>query len=95
MKIYYFFSHDEQLVQRAKPPTPTKPDNINVPQLLATQQFGVSLQFIVDNNGGEVIPPIVRQCVEYLDNPDGKCFYIFVAYNTQKQIKIFCARRRV
>ncbi|KAG8222334.1 hypothetical protein J437_LFUL001877 [Ladona fulva] len=38
---------------------------------LETQQFGVSLQFIKDHNGGEVIPPIVRQCVEYLSQPDG------------------------
>ncbi|KAL1130624.1 hypothetical protein AAG570_011866 [Ranatra chinensis] len=35
-----------------------------------TQQFGVSLQFIKDNNGGQVIPPIVRQCVEFLTTPD-------------------------
>ncbi|XP_077302594.1 rho GTPase-activating protein 1-like [Arctopsyche grandis] len=37
-----------------------------------TQQFGVSLQFIKDNNPkmSESIPPIVRQCVEYLSQPD-------------------------
>lgn len=37
---------------------------------LATQQFGVSLQFIKENHGGEVIPPLVRQCVEFLSSPD-------------------------
>jgi hypothetical protein len=39
---------------------------------LPTQQFGVSLQFIKENNGGQVIPPVVRQCVEYLTTPDGE-----------------------
>lgn len=41
-----------------------------------TQQFGVSLQFIKDNNPKMIdsIPPIVRQCVEYLSQPDGKTF---------------------
>lgn len=38
---------------------------------LITQQFGVSLQFIKDNHGGEIIPPIMRQCIEYLSQPDG------------------------
>ncbi|CAG5039381.1 unnamed protein product [Parnassius apollo] len=37
-----------------------------------TQQFGVSLQFIKENNGNMVdsIPPVVRQCVEFLSQPD-------------------------
>lgn len=35
-----------------------------------SQQFGVSLQHIKENNGGDVIAPIVRQCVEYLSQPD-------------------------
>ncbi|KAJ3664410.1 hypothetical protein Zmor_008584 [Zophobas morio] len=33
------------------------------------QQFGVPLQFIKDNYNGP-IPPVVKQCVEYLDQPD-------------------------
>lgn len=37
---------------------------------LPTQQFGVSLQFIKEHNGGQVIPPIIQQCVEYLSTPD-------------------------
>lgn len=38
----------------------------------STQQFGVSLQFIKDNNPSMVgaIPPVVRQCVEFLSQPD-------------------------
>ncbi|XP_049884728.1 rho GTPase-activating protein 1-like [Pectinophora gossypiella] len=37
-----------------------------------TQQFGVSLQFIKENNANMVdsIPPVVRQCVEFLTQPD-------------------------
>lgn len=41
------------------------------PEPLPTQQFGVSLQFIKVNNDGEIIPPLVRKCVEYLSLPDG------------------------
>ncbi|KAI5640376.1 divergent CRAL/TRIO domain-containing protein [Phthorimaea operculella] len=38
-----------------------------------TQQFGVSLQFIKENNANmtDSIPPVVRQCVEFLSQPDG------------------------
>ncbi|CAH0703195.1 unnamed protein product [Spodoptera exigua] len=37
-----------------------------------TQQFGVSLAFIKENNVNMVgaIPPVVRQCVEFLSQPD-------------------------
>lgn len=38
---------------------------------LPTQQFGVSLQFIKDHNDGDIVPPVVRQCVEFLSQPDG------------------------
>jgi Rho GTPase-activating protein 1 len=41
------------------------------PEPLPTQQFGVSLQFIKLNNNGEIIPPLVQKCVEYLSLPDG------------------------
>lgn len=37
---------------------------------LPTQQFGVTLQIIKDHYN-VVIPPVVKQCVEYLDQPDG------------------------
>jgi len=76
--------HDERLVAKlSKPPTsasgrggsgaasgspPSSPPLKAAP--LPTQQFGVSLQFIKENHGGEVIPPLVRQCVEYLTTPD-------------------------
>ncbi|CAH2103647.1 unnamed protein product [Euphydryas editha] len=37
-----------------------------------TQQFGVSLQFIKENNTNMIdsIPPVVRQCIEFLSQPD-------------------------
>lgn len=50
-------------------------DNSNQPNV-PTQQFGVTLQF-VKQNYCVVIPPVVRQCVEYLDKPDGKLVTIF------------------
>jgi len=30
--------------------------------------------FIKENNNGDPIPPILRQCVEFLDTPDGTIF---------------------
>uniref|UniRef100_A0A0V0GA13 Putative cdc42 rho gtpase-activating protein n=1 Tax=Triatoma dimidiata TaxID=72491 RepID=A0A0V0GA13_TRIDM len=72
--------HDERLLSKLKKgtcttavsvqATPTNLTEIEVPQPIATQQFGVSLQFIKDNNNGQVIPPIVRQCVDFLTSPD-------------------------
>lgn len=38
-----------------------------------TRQFGVTLQFIKQNYK-VVIPPVVKECVEYLDKPDGEIF---------------------
>lgn len=39
---------------------------------ICTTQFGASLQFIKENNGGDPIPPIVRQCIDFLKTPEGK-----------------------
>ncbi|KAL3276255.1 hypothetical protein HHI36_020970 [Cryptolaemus montrouzieri] len=44
-------------------------DNLSIVPNLPTQQFGVSLMDI-KKNYGLVIAPVVRQCVEYLDQPD-------------------------
>lgn len=53
-----------------------------------TKQFGASLEAIKLHHG-EVIPPILRQCVRYLDNPDGnlikyiftfKVYYMFIIF---------------
>jgi Rho GTPase-activating protein 1 len=70
--------HDERLLQKNSrvvqpPPAPQQNAKFHIP--VQTQQFGVSLQFIKDNNNGEVIPPVVRQCIEFLSQPDGECVY--------------------
>lgn len=71
----FLHRHDERLVakmRKAPSSSATGQTASPSPVLVPTQQFGVSLQFIKDNHGGEVIPPIVRQCVEFLSTPDGK-----------------------
>jgi hypothetical protein len=75
--------HDERLLQknsRVVQPPPAPQQNAKFHAPLQTQQFGVSLQFIKDNNNGEVIPPVVRQCVEFLSQPDGECVLYYVAF---------------
>lgn len=53
---------------------------------LPTQQFGVSLQFIKDNNDGEVIPPVITQCVRFLSQPDGELMVQgMIPYNNKKE----------
>lgn len=42
---------------------------------LDTQQFGVSLMFIKERNNSDIIPPIMRQCVEYLSQPEGMHYF--------------------
>lgn len=61
--------------------SPSLAGEFEIPQPLATQQFGVSLQFIKDNNNGQVIPPIVRQCVDFLTTPDGTLYQFFLLKN--------------
>lgn len=39
-------------------------------QRLDSQQFRVSLKFIKEHNNGDVIPPVVKTCIKYLDNED-------------------------
>ncbi|XP_039763166.1 rho GTPase-activating protein 1-like [Pararge aegeria] len=45
------------------------PESLSPP---ATQQFGVSLQFIKENNVNMIdsVPPVIRQCVDYLSQPE-------------------------
>ncbi|XP_063236495.1 rho GTPase-activating protein 1 isoform X2 [Bacillus rossius redtenbacheri] len=65
--------HDARLLlknNRVAPQSPAEAPSATFHAPLETQQFGVSLQFIKDHHGGEVIPPIVRQCVEFLSQPD-------------------------
>lgn len=70
-----FFRHDELISKKSKKSAPAPEiteDYTKFHAPLPTQQFGVSLQFIKDNNDGVVIPPIVSQCVRFLSQPDGK-----------------------
>ncbi|OXU26243.1 hypothetical protein TSAR_016906 [Trichomalopsis sarcophagae] len=62
--------HDEQLMLKNKKNLPTSPPPSSIATPVGTTQFGASLQFIKENNRGDPIPPIVRQCVEFLDTPD-------------------------
>ncbi|KAK7604372.1 hypothetical protein V9T40_005558 [Parthenolecanium corni] len=72
--------HDQRLVQKLnKIPRPgllnlshkeTVPAAEVPDEPLPTKQFGVSLSFIKEHNNMDVIPPIVRQCVEFLSQPD-------------------------
>ena len=39
---------------------------------LPTQQFGVTLAYIKEHNGGDPIPPVLRQAITFLDHPDGR-----------------------
>lgn len=53
--------------------------DVNEP-VLPTQQFGVTLEFIKENYQ-VTIPPVVKQCVEYLEQPDGKQNQLLYYYN--------------
>jgi len=69
---FFSLSHDEQLMNKLnKGKVSQQVETEQKPEPLPTQQFGVSLQFIKANNNGEVIPPLVQKCVEYLSLPDG------------------------
>ncbi|XP_013395550.1 rho GTPase-activating protein 1-like isoform X2 [Lingula anatina] len=56
--------HDAQLIEKHQP-RPARTASQDKPAL-DTQQFGVTLKFIKEQHGGEVIPPVVKQCVEFL-----------------------------
>ncbi|ODM87416.1 Rho GTPase-activating protein 1, partial [Orchesella cincta] len=64
--------YDAQLLAKEKKPSAAASNAFqlnsteNGKALLETQQFGVSLAFIKENNGGEVIPPIMKTCLEYI-----------------------------
>lgn len=87
-----FYRHDERLLQKnsrvVQQPAASQP-SAKFHTSLHTQQFGVSLQFIKDNNNGEVIPPVVRQCVEFLSQPDGECV-ILCSFSFQCKSDVFC-----
>lgn len=61
--------HDRKLLEKLNSRLPSS-QSITFHHPPDLQQFKVSLQFIVDHNNGDPIPPVVRQCVEFLENPD-------------------------
>uniref|UniRef100_A0A8D8LV01 Rho GTPase-activating protein 1 n=1 Tax=Cacopsylla melanoneura TaxID=428564 RepID=A0A8D8LV01_9HEMI len=62
--------NDKRLTSKLKGSVPDL-SSINNPSTYSPcQQFGSSLQHIKENHGGDVIAPILRQCVEYLSQPD-------------------------
>lgn len=74
IQFYLFadtFRHNEQLLIKNKKNLLTSPAQSIVATPVGTTQFGASLQFIKENNNNDSIPPILRQCVEFLDTPDG------------------------
>ncbi|XP_042211350.1 rho GTPase-activating protein 8-like [Homarus americanus] len=60
--------HDQQLLAKLKslPKTPGAGSNKPLP----TQQFGVSLQYIKDASDQDPIPPVLKNCITFLDHPD-------------------------
>lgn len=64
--------HDSQLTSKSgrKQNQPNQEVDSASSAPLSTTQFGVTLQFIKFNNDGQVIPPVVRNCVEFLSQPD-------------------------
>lgn len=66
--------------------TSIEPLQTHVGPTIPTQQFGVSLKSILNYYQVE-IPPVVKQCVEYLDKPDGKLNKI---YTCQFFFNILC-----
>lgn len=65
-----FCRHDRKLGGVSTPVS----DNSAQPSI-PTQQFGVTLQYIKQQyNVG--IPPVVKQCVDYLDKPDGEKYSV-------------------
>lgn len=63
--------------------------------VLPTQQFGVTLKSINEYYKVE-IPPIVKQCIEYLDTPDGnELNHVYLKYSINLIVFSFRDRRTV
>ncbi|KAH1004326.1 rho GTPase-activating protein 1 [Dendroctonus ponderosae] len=62
---YEILEHDKKLNGNL----PVAPDATVKPEVIPTQQFGVTLQFIKEHYN-VTIPPVVKQCIEYLEQPD-------------------------
>ena len=71
---WFNFRHDQQLMSKLKKPVSTSGNN-SVAKPTPTQQFGVSLQYIKQHNQDDPIPPVLKNCITFLDHPDGKKKY--------------------
>lgn len=66
LKYIFVIRHDRKLGGGSATEVSDSSSQPNIP----TQQFGVTLQYIKQHYS-VIIPPVVRQCVEFLDKPDG------------------------
>ncbi|KAA0190668.1 hypothetical protein HAZT_HAZT001831 [Hyalella azteca] len=63
--------HDALLVSKLR--APLRAPQVSSKEVSPRHQFGgVSLQFIKNNNDQDPIPSILKQCITYLDHPDGE-----------------------
>ncbi|KAK3855669.1 hypothetical protein Pcinc_037946 [Petrolisthes cinctipes] len=68
--------HDQQLLAKLKSPPNKSPSGVagggaGVEEKdRPTQQFGVSLQYIKEHNHEDPIPPVLKDCITFLDHPD-------------------------
>ncbi|CAL4063789.1 unnamed protein product, partial [Meganyctiphanes norvegica] len=60
--------HDQHLMSKVK--KPVSPNGTTVVKPTPTHQFGVSLQYIKQHNQGDPIPPVLKNCITFLDHPD-------------------------
>ncbi|XP_062838033.1 rho GTPase-activating protein 8 isoform X6 [Anolis carolinensis] len=79
--------HDKKLrtKQKTKPPATVKIPPPRPP--LPTQQFGVSLQYLSLKNKGEVIPPVMKHTVAYLNQKGLKAEGLFRRSASLQSIK--------
>ena len=58
--------------------------------IVATKQFGVPLERLRERNGGDPVPPVLRQCVEFIERSGMEVEGVFRRApntNTMHQIK--------
>ena len=62
-------THSESRSVFHVPTTPTGYNNAyeDFEVIVATKQFGVPLERLRERNGGDPVPPVLRQCVEFIE----------------------------
>ena len=63
-------THTESRSTFHVPATPTTLDGAydDYEVIVSTKQFGVPLERLKERNGGDPIPPVLRQCVEFVES---------------------------